>query len=235
MCFLNLQSRKKRFRDASNIKKVDVDGTLRYKQVGDLSWVSLISSTTSKSLPPSFSLKPLRWYLSSFNFYFFNPAETASFVSWPISEGNGRHLGNVVNYSQLGLMSCAVQNREQGFLEIKNNDYEADSFFRLNFKVFIGVDNSERARARDKKCKEDQFRWRITWKFYSGCEKMRNASGHQSKNERQQKKSEQDHIQHFRHKTCNWEVFGSFTLSSCKTVVKKCTKKCATSEKFFFC
>ena len=63
---------------------------------------------------------------------------------------------------------------------------------------------------------------------------MRNASGHQSKNERQQKKSEQDHIQHFRHKTCNWEVFGSFTLSSCKTVAKKCTKKCATSEKFFF-
>ena len=47
------------------------------------------------------------------------------------------------------------------------------------------------------------------------------------------KKSEQDHIQHFRHKTCNWEVFGSFTLSSCKTVAKKCTKKCATSEKFF--
>ena len=70
-------------------------------------------------------------------------------------------------------MSCAVQNREQGLLEIKNNDYEADSFFRLNFKVFIGVDNSERARARDKKCKEDQFRWRIAWKFYSGCEKMR--------------------------------------------------------------
>ena len=63
---------------------------------------------------------------------------------------------------------------------------------------------------------------------------MRNASGHQSKNERQQKKSEQDHIQHFRHKTCNWEVFGSFTLLSCKTAAKKCTKKCATSEKFFF-
>ena len=62
---------------------------------------------------------------------------------------------------------------------------------------------------------------------------MRNASGHQSKNERQQKKSVQDHIQHFRHKTCNWEVFGSFTLSSCKTVAKKCTKKCAISEKFF--
>ena len=29
---------------------------------------------------PSFSLKPLRWYLSSFNFYFLNPAETASFA-----------------------------------------------------------------------------------------------------------------------------------------------------------
>ena len=112
MCFRNLQSRKKRFRHASNIKKVDVDSTLRCKQVCDLSWVSLLSSTTSKSPPPSFSLKPLRWYLSSFNFYFFNPAETASFVSWPISEGNGRHLGNVANYSQLGLVSCAEQNRD---------------------------------------------------------------------------------------------------------------------------
>ena len=40
------------------------------------------------------------------------------------------------------------------------------------------------------------------------------------------KKSEQDQIQHFLHKTCNEEcnedVSGSFTLSSCKTTAKKC-------------
>ena len=31
---------------------------------------------------------------------------------------------------------------------------------------------------------------------------MRNASGHQGKNERQQKKSEQEHIQYFLHQLC---------------------------------
>ena len=34
-------------------------------------------------------------------------------------------------------------------------------------------------------------------------EKMRNASGHQGENERQGEKGEQEHIQHFLHKTCN--------------------------------
>ena len=38
--------------------------------------------------------------------------------------------------------------------------------------------------------------------IYSGGEKMKNASGHQGENERQRKKSEQEHIQHFHHKTC---------------------------------
>ena len=47
-------------------------------------------------------------------------------------------------------------------------------------------------------------------------------------------KSEQDHIQHFLHKTCNSEVSGSFTLSSCKATAKKCTKKCAARAQFFF-
>ena len=46
-------------------------------------------------------------------------------------------------------------------------------------------------------------------------------------------KGEQDHIQHFLHKTCNSEVSGSFTLSSCKTTAKKCTKKCAAGAKLF--
>ena len=32
---------------------------------------------------------------------------------------------------------------------------------------------------------------------------MRNAIGNQGKNERQRKKSEQDHLQHFLHKKCN--------------------------------
>ena len=32
-------------------------------------------------------------------------------------------------------------------LEIKNNNNDADSFFRLNFKVYIGEDNREKASA----------------------------------------------------------------------------------------
>ena len=51
------------------------------------------------------------------------------------------------------------------------------------------------------------------------------ASCHQGENDRQRKKSEQEHIQYFLHKTCNWEVSGSFTLYSLKTTAKKCTKK----------
>ena len=71
-------------------------------------------------------------------------------------------------------------------------------------------------------------------KFCSGGEKMRNASGHLGENERQWKKSEQEHVRHFLHKTCNQEVSGSFTLQSCKTTAKKCTKKvCCTCKVFF--
>ena len=36
--------------------------------------------------------------------------------------------------------------------------------------------------------------------------KRGNNSCHQGENERQRKKSEQEHIQHFLHKTCNEEV-----------------------------
>ena len=71
----------------------------------------------------------------------------------------------------------AVSRIDTRTLEIKNNNNEADSFFRLNLNVYIGVDNRESARVSDKKkTKETNFVWRITWKFYSGCEKMRNAS-----------------------------------------------------------
>ena len=68
-------------------------------------------------------------------------------------------------------------------------------------------------------------------KFCSGGEKMRNASGHLGENERQWKKSEQEHVRHFLHKKCNEEASGSFTLWSCKIWAKKCTKKvCCTCK-----
>ena len=45
-------------------------------------------------------------------------------------------------------------------------------------------------------------------RFIAAVRKRGKASCHQGeiKNERQRKKSEQEHIQHFLHKTCNWEV-----------------------------
>ena len=49
-----------------------------------------------------------------------------------------------------------------------------------------------------------------------------------------EKKNEQEHVQHFLHKTCNQEVSGRFTLQSCKTTAKKCTKKCAARAKLLF-
>ena len=36
------------------------------------------------------------------------------------------------------------------FRDKNNNNNKSDSFFQLNFNVFINVDNRERARARDK-------------------------------------------------------------------------------------
>ena len=63
---------------------------------------------------------------------------------------------------------------------------------------------------RDRKNKGDIFCWRNNMKFCSGGEKMRNASGHLGENERQWKKSEQEHVQHFLHKTLNQEASGSF-------------------------
>ena len=49
-------------------------------------------------------------------------------------------------------------------------------------------------------------------KFCSGSEKIRNASGHLAENERQWKKSEQEHVRNFLHKQCSQEVSGSFSL-----------------------
>ena len=56
---------------------------------------------------------------------------------------------------------------------------------------------------REIKNKGDIFCWENNIKFCSGSEKMRNASGHQGENERQWKKSEQEHARQFLHKTCN--------------------------------
>ena len=61
---------------------------------------------------------------------------------------------------------------------------------------------------------------------------MRNASGHQCKEKMSgsEKKSEREHERHFLHK----KVSGSFTLWSCKTTAKKCTKKvCCTCKVAF--
>ena len=52
-----------------------------------------------------------------------------------------------------------------------------------------------------------------------------------------EKKSEQEHVHvgHFLLKTCNQEVSGRFTLQSCKTAAKKCTKKvCCTCKVAFW-
>ena len=47
------------------------------------------------------------------------------------------------------------------------------------------------------------------------------------------KKSEQK-VRHFLHKTCSEEVSGMFTLQSCKTTAKKCTKKSVLHEQSAF-
>ena len=70
----------------------------------------------------------------------------------------------------------------------------------------------EKELERERKNNGDIFCWRNNMKFCSSREKMRNASGHLGENERQWKKSEQEHVQHFLHKTCNREACGSFKL-----------------------
>ena len=68
------------------------------------------------------------------------------------------------------------------------------------------------ARAREKKKQKETFfveeeheilQFKYPRVSAANGEKMRNASGHQGENERQGKKGEQGHIQHFLHKTCN--------------------------------
>ena len=61
----------------------------------------------------------------------------------------------------------------------------------------------------DRKNKGHIFCCRNNMKFCSVGEKIRNASGHLGENERQWKKSEQEHVRHFLHKTCNQEASGN--------------------------
>ena len=70
----------------------------------------------------------------------------------------------------------------------------------------------EKELERDRKNKGYIFCWKNNIKFCSGGEKMRNANGRLGENERQWKTSEQEHVRHFLHKTCNQEASGSFTL-----------------------
>ena len=73
-------------------------------------------------------------------------------------------------------------------------------------------------------------------KFIAAVRKRGNASCHQLKVKvsGSEKKSEQEHIQHFLHKTCNWEVSEGFTLYSFKTTAKKKKTVCCTCKVFFF-
>ena len=83
------------------------------------------------------------------------------------------------------------------FREKKYNNNKADSFFRLNFNVYINVDRRERARARDKKQrrpisleeKRENFiavvrKWEMlaaTEVKMSGCEKKKKLTGTNTK------------------------------------------------------
>ena len=47
----------------------------------------------------------------------------------------------------------------------KNNNLKADSFFRVNFNVYIDVDITEKELEREIKNKRDQFRWKKNMKI----------------------------------------------------------------------
>ena len=86
-------------------------------------------------------------------------------------------------------------------------------------------------REREKKL-GDTFCWGNNMKF---CSDGMLAATRVTENERQwKKKSEQEHVRHFLHKTCNKEVSGSFTLQSCKTTAKNVQKKFAARAKLLF-
>ena len=88
-------------------------------------------------------------------------------------------------------------------LEIKTTTTKADSFCRLNFNVYIDLDNRQRAIAKDENQRRPISLEEKHNTFIAAVTKRGNASSHQAENERQRKEIEQDHIQHFLHKTCN--------------------------------
>ena len=88
-------------------------------------------------------------------------------------------------------------------LEIKTTTTKADFFFRLNFNVYIDLDNRQRAIAKDKTQRRPISLEEKHNTFIAAVRKRGNASCHLAENERHRKEIEQDHIQHFLHKTCN--------------------------------
>ena len=56
--------------------------------------------------------------------------------------------------------------------------------------------------------------------FCSGGEKMTNACGHQNENERRKKKSEQEHVRHFLHKSF-WKFHDVVVQNNSKEMYKK--------------
>ena len=63
------------------------------------------------------------------------------------------------------------------YREINNNN-KPESFFRLKILMSTLTCITEKELELEIKHKGHQFRWKRTWKFYSGGEKIRNASGH---------------------------------------------------------
>ena len=133
----------------------------------------------------------------------------------PKNFGSEKIVRTYVEISHFKYPSVSAVNREATWtLRDKHyNNNNAGLLFRLNYSVYIDVDNRERAKARDKEQRRPISLEKKTCKFYSGGEKTRNASGHQGENERQwKKKMEQEQMRYLLHKTCNKEVSGSFTM-----------------------
>ena len=92
------------------------------------------------------------------------------------------------------------------------------------------MDNRKRAKAKGKK-KGDQFRWKKhrTILYITAVIKWRDVSVHQSRKERQRKKSEQEHI-----KPVTRKFVEVSRCSRAKQRQRNVLKKCAARAKLFF-
>ena len=118
----------------------------------------------------------IRWQIS--NGHFASSVERAVVLRRNFAFQAPRSLVSAVN------RTAARTYREKN----NNNNNKAESFFRLDFNVYINVDNREKVRARNKTTTtKTNLVGRKTRKFYSGAEKIRNTSFHQGENERQWK------------------------------------------------